>query len=1115
MRTSSSFSFPSILRVEKSLMAKSANAERAFGHSSCCPSLCLLAASALLILLPHVAFGQAREFAFDANGNLHLQSAEISAPPQILSQPQLQVVPPRALASFFVVAANTRGLGYQWRFNGTNISGATADTLLLTNVGATNEGQYAVVLLNSSGSVTSAPAALMLDGDRDGLPDSWELANFGNLNQNPTGDFDGDGVSNLDEFLDGTNPADSASLLFRLTVLSDGGQVDVNPSRFTYTNGEMVTLTATAMAPNTFHGWTGDTNTISPSITLVMTTNRTVFAHLGTYDINWTNTASGDWNVASNWSPNFVPGTNDNVFLTRSVTVTLNTNAACGSLTLSAGTLAGSGALTLHRDSAWSSGTMTGVGRTIIPPGATLSLNGTGAKTLSGGRILENGGMMYWNVGNIQAATATVITNRVGALFRVQSAATITPGLGGGRFDNAGTFRKTSAGTTTINDLVSFNNYGAVEIESGTLAFAGVNLNAGTMNVSAGATLNFSSGTFTSSSGSSIVGAGTLTTSSGIVNLAGVVNVTGSNTFTFATVNVTGTYICTNNTLTISGVATFSGTGTVSPAVLNLSGGSLGGSQLVTVLSQMNWTSGAMTGSGRTVIPPGATLTINGGSVGVNGGRTLDNGGTTSWNAGNLQVANGAVITNRAGALFHVQSAAGISPGLNASRFDNAGMFRKTSAGTTIINNLVSFNNYATVELQSGTLNLSGGGTHTGSFDVTAGTTLNLRGTQVSSLGSSMTGAGNLTVGGGTATLAGLVNVSGTHLFDAGTVNLTGNYICTNNTLNLTGGTANFNGTGTVTPAVINQDSGTMGGNQVVTVLSQMNWTGGTMSGTGRTVIPPGATLIISTGATVTLSGGRVLENGGTTLWTAGNFGVSGAVITNRPGALFEARTAAGLNYTSNPGSRFDNAGTFRKSVNAGTTTVFGGMAFNNYNVVDIRSGILAANGGYTSTASSLLNCALSGTTAGTGYGRLQVSGAVTLSGALSVDFTNGFSPALNDAFTVLTAGTRNGTFASFAYPSNDVTMQLSNTVNSVIVRVTEGLAVSRPVLLPPEVIGSDLKLTWTASSNQTYRVEFNPDLGLTNWLSLPGDVTTLSNTASKLDALTSSNRLYRVRVVP
>ena len=1288
-------------------------------------------------MLPLVARGQERQFAFDANGNLIAQTAEILAPPQILAQPQPQVVWPGALASFFVVATDTSQLTYQWRFNGTNIGGATNDSLLLLNVGATNEGQYSVVLFNSSGSVTSAPAALLLDGDRDGLPDSWELANFGNLNQYPTGDSDGDGVSNLDEFLDGTNPASSASLLFRLTVQSNGGLVTVNPSRFTFTNGEIVTLTATGFSSAPFRLWTGDTNTTSNAISLTMTNNKTVFAHFGSLSLFWTNLAGGDWHVASNWKPNLVPGTNDDAIIRDGVIVTLNSPGDCQNLTFGdparGPTLTGSGSLTLHGASTWergtmsgggrtviapgatlnvasgilvslnfrtlenggaliwtagniavngavitnragalfearsaiglnnganpgsrfdnagtfrksistgtttvfsgmafnnygaveiqtgtlalsgggvhsgtfdvsagstlslsggahtasagssitgegnltvtggtanltgeyygtnntltisggtanfngtglvtpsvvslssgtlggnqmvtvlsqmnwSGGTMSGSGRTVIPPGATLNINGTATKTLSGGRILENGGTTYWNAGNIQAATATVITNRAGALFLVQSAAAITPGAGGGRFDNAGTFRKSSAGTTTINNLVTFNNYGAVEIQSGTLAFAGVSLNDGEMDISAGATLNFSLGTFTSSGGSSIVGAGNLTLSSGIVNLAGLVNVTGSHTFTFATANLTGNYICTNNTVTISGAtANFSGTGTVTPSVLNLSGGSLGGSQHVTVLGQMNWTGGTISGSGRTIIPPGATLDINGtGTKILSGGRILENGGTTFWNAGNIQGATATVITNRAGALFLVQSSAAIT-GAGGGRFDNAGTFRKTSAGTTTINNLVSFNNYGTVEIQSGTLSLVGGGLNDGTMDMAAGTTLNLSGgTFTSSAGSSITGAANLTVSGAVANLAGLVNLGGNHTFTFGTANLTGNYICTNNTVTISGATANFSGTGTVTPAVLNLSGGALSGNQVVTVLGQMNWTGGTMSGSGRTIIPPGATLDINGTGTKTLSGGRILENGGTTFWNAGNIQAATAtVITNRAGALFLVQSSAAITPGAG-GGRFDNAGTFRKT-SAGTTTINNLVSFNNYGTVEIRTGILAASGGYNSSSNALLNCALGGTTAGTGYGQLQVAGTVTLNGALGVSLVNGFLPTTNDTFTVLTATTRTGAFANFYHPSNEVTMQMSNTVNSVIVRVT-GVAPPRPLLLSPEILGTDIRLIWTALSNTPYRVEYKTDLGLTNWIEVAGDVTTLSNTASKLDALTASNRFYRVRVLP
>ena len=238
----------------------------------------LLAPAAGLIVWGNLALGQGSQFTFDFRGNLHAQTAESIAAPQILSQPQFQVVGPGALASFFVVVANTRGVTYQWRFDGTNIDGANNDALLLQNVSAANEGQYSVFLTNGSGSVTSASAALMLDADRDGLPDSWEQTHFGGLTQTTTGDFDNDGVSNLDEFFDNTNPASNTSALFRLTIISDGGSVTAVPAKLTYTNGEVVTLTATPFSPNTFHGWTGSASTQSNPLSLTMNSNKTVRA---------------------------------------------------------------------------------------------------------------------------------------------------------------------------------------------------------------------------------------------------------------------------------------------------------------------------------------------------------------------------------------------------------------------------------------------------------------------------------------------------------------------------------------------------------------------------------------------------------------------------------------------------------------------------------------------------------------------------------------------------------------------------------------------------------------------------------------------------------------------
>src|SRR5262249_18369015 len=44
------------------------------------------------------------------------------------------------------------------------------------------------------------------DSDGDGLDDAWELANFGNLDSTASDDPDNDGLSNLSEFLAGTDP---------------------------------------------------------------------------------------------------------------------------------------------------------------------------------------------------------------------------------------------------------------------------------------------------------------------------------------------------------------------------------------------------------------------------------------------------------------------------------------------------------------------------------------------------------------------------------------------------------------------------------------------------------------------------------------------------------------------------------------------------------------------------------------------------------------------------------------------------------------------------------------------------------------------------------------------
>lgn len=85
------------------------------------------------------------------------------AQPFITSQPATQTVTVGETATFNVAASGTAPLSYQWRLNSTNIAGATADTLVLTNVQPAAAGVYSVVVSNAVGTATSSNATLTVN----------------------------------------------------------------------------------------------------------------------------------------------------------------------------------------------------------------------------------------------------------------------------------------------------------------------------------------------------------------------------------------------------------------------------------------------------------------------------------------------------------------------------------------------------------------------------------------------------------------------------------------------------------------------------------------------------------------------------------------------------------------------------------------------------------------------------------------------------------------------------------------------------------------------------------------------------------------------------------------
>jgi hypothetical protein len=82
------------------------------------------------------------------------------APLRIVRQPSSVTANVTGIATFTALAQGTDPITYQWRFNGTNIVGATNHTLSLTNLTVGQAGEYDAVITNPAGSVTTEKAIL-------------------------------------------------------------------------------------------------------------------------------------------------------------------------------------------------------------------------------------------------------------------------------------------------------------------------------------------------------------------------------------------------------------------------------------------------------------------------------------------------------------------------------------------------------------------------------------------------------------------------------------------------------------------------------------------------------------------------------------------------------------------------------------------------------------------------------------------------------------------------------------------------------------------------------------------------------------------------------------------
>src|SRR6266481_1273497 len=773
--------------------------------------------------------------------------------------------------------------------------------------------------------------------------------------------------------------------------------------------------------------------------------------------LNWTNTAGGNWNAATNWDPNQVPGVGDTAIITNAgnyaVSVDGNfysvSNVALGGgaggqvLVLSGSqfncsgtiTVGSGGLLTALQPSLQAaqinvSGTLTWTnGGTVsavinVASNGVLNISGDTDRNLGENAAITNCGAVYWSgSGPLSArddqsiAGSAAIVNMPGGVFEIQSDSTLEIAssipfnnpFATVLFQNAGTLRKTGGTGTTFFFNVTFNNSGSVEMQQGTLFFGGFTgsffTSSGSFQVNSGTAVQLSAGNFTFLPGHVALGAGFFGLS-------------------------------------------FGGQRTVS--------GIVGG--------RLDWTDGPFTG--RLTIATNGVLNIGG-----NNEKVLDelagitNYGAVYWSGSgplsardDQSIAGSAAIVNMPGGVFEIQSDSTLQiassiPFNNPFAtvlFQNAGTLRKTGGtGTTFFFN-VTFNNSGSVEMQQGTLFFGGftGSffTSSGSFQVNSGTAVQLS-------------AGNFTfLPGHVALGAGFFGLS-------------------------------FGGQRTV--------SGIVGG--------RLDWTDGPF--TGRLTIATNGVLNIGGNNEKVLDELAGITNYGAVYWSGSgplsardDQSIAGsAAIVNMPGGVFEIQSDSTLQIASsipfnNPFATvlFQNAGTLRKTGGFGITS-FNHVQLSNQGSFEILSGSLAMDFGSVWTNTGTLTVTVSSTNS---YTRAQTFGDANLTGTLDVEFLNGFLPAPGDSFELLTYNSTNVAFTNIILPSLPAGQYFSTLMDTQHVVVN---ARGEPI----------------ANADQFTLAEDTPTvldvLANDNNLYIPGTIASFTQPSHGLLSLTSTNTLLYV----
>ncbi|MEQ1751080.1 MAG: hypothetical protein ABL974_16750, partial [Prosthecobacter sp.] len=674
-----------------------------------------------------------------------------------------------------------------------------------------------------------------------------------------------------------------------------------------FTNQGTISATAGTLILNGTN-WNGSAGTLALSGTGVLNLGGTfTTANLGTLNrtggtLNVTgvldntgttlalNAASGSWNLLNG---TIKGGT---ITMAGGVTLSLPTSAS--------GTLDG---VTLANDfSIGSGGTLNVKNGLTVSGGAKLTMNGTnastyiyfqGTQTLGGiGEIVfgGNGNNNVYAIGGGNLATAAVLTLGPNITVHGTQNGNLQNYYAQDSVINQGTISADTA-LKTITITGPFTNQGTISATAGTLLLNGANWNgsAGTLALSGSGTFHLG-GTVTTAN------LGTLNRTGGTLNIAGVLDNTGT---TLALNAASGSWNLSNGTIK-GGTITTTGGATLALPVSTT--GTLDG---VTLANDFTISSGAtLNVKNGLTLSGGAKLNINGTNAGTyvyfQGTQTLDGTGEVVFggngNNNNVySIGGGSLATAAALTLGPNITVHGTQNGnlLNYYTHDsiiNQGTITADTAAKTITIS-GNFTNQGTALAPAGTLTINGTWGNTGA--------INASGTGILNLGNAANGWSNA----GTITTTNVI------------VNLGGAFTLANlGTFNRTGGTVNLTGALDNTGATLALNATT----------GSWNLSGGTIKG-GTITMTGGATLALPASTSGTLDGVTLGND-----FTVG----SGGTLNVKNGLTLSAGAKINVNGT--------NAGTyvyFQGTQTLGGTgeIVFGGNG-NNNNVYSIGGGTLA-----------------------------------------------------------------------------------------------------------------------------------------------------------------------------